>query len=82
MAPVVDGTDPLIVLRDGFIIRTSVYSWLNEVSFRLKFVEADGRLEVSPDRAITDADDAFIRRHRDELLAAVRYVDEQARRPV
>jgi hypothetical protein len=70
-------TDPLITLTGGFVVRASVVTWLIDAGFRLRFRVADGHLDVSPRSAITSADDAYIRSHRDELVAAVGYVDRQ-----
>lgn len=74
-------TDALIPLAGGFTCRASVAVWLIEASFRLDFKVIGGQLDVSPRSAITAADDRFIRAHRDELLACVQYIDEQAARP-
>ena len=78
MAP---GTDTLISLSGGFVIRTSIMVWLIDASFRLRFQVIDGHLDVSPTRAITSTDDTFIRQHRDALLAAVAYVDRACEVP-
>jgi hypothetical protein len=69
--------DPLIPLSGGFVVRTSIVTWLIDAGFRLQFRVVDGHLDVSPRAAITPADDRFIRAHRDEILAAVEYVDRQ-----
>lgn len=71
-------SDSLIPLRGGFSPRVSVALWVIEASWRLTFrAEPDGSLFVGP-RAQTTADDLrFIRAHRDEILACVRYIDEQ-----
>ncbi len=75
-------TDVLIPLSDGHVIRESVFAWLIDASFRLSFsLSQDGKLSVRPRAAVTLEDDAFIRAHRDELLAAVRYVEDQVLRP-
>jgi hypothetical protein len=76
--PAID--DPLVPLRGGLVIRTSHLVWLLEAGERgLRFrVDDDGSLVVSPRSAITAADDAFLRRHRDALKAAVAY-DADAR---
>lgn len=75
-------TDPLVPLSGGFVIPASVLTWMLQVSERLSFeITADDRLRVQPQSAIRPGDDYFIRQHRDELLAAVRYCDKQAARP-
>jgi hypothetical protein len=74
-APVTE--DVLIPLRGGFVVRTSIVLWLCEVSFRLRFdVLADGGLYVSPRMAITPADDQFLRAHRDDVIAALRFIEQ------
>ena len=78
--PVTD--DRLIVFRGGFTARTSTVLWLLDRSWHLTFQVEDGHLLVRPQSAITDDDDEFIRAHRDELIAAVAYVEEQCERPV
>ena len=75
-------TDVPITLRGGFVVRTSVFSWLIDASFRLTFAVADGSLIVRPRRAITASDDTYLRAHRDEILAAVRYIDTLASEPL
>jgi hypothetical protein len=45
-------------------------------------IEPDGALFVSPRTATTPDDLAFIRAHRDEILACVRYSDQQDARPM
>jgi hypothetical protein len=75
-------SDPLIPLRGGFSPRASVVLWLLQASDRLTFrIEPDGALFVGPRAATTPDDLAFIRRHRDEILACVRYSNEQDARP-
>ena len=75
-------TDPLIPFAGGFVVRASVAAWFIETSWRLTFtVSPDGRLQVGPRHAVSPADDAFIRAHRDELLACVTYCDRQAVSP-
>jgi hypothetical protein len=74
-------TDTLITLTGGFVVRSSVAIWLIEAGFRLQFTVTDGELEVWPKSKITPADDAFIRAHRDELVAAVSYVDRMCEAP-
>lgn len=82
-APHSEDEDVLIPLADGFACRASVWAWMVEASFRLKFsVLPDGRLHVSPRSAITATDAAFIVRHKPELVAAVRYCDRMAERPL
>ncbi len=76
-------SDPLIPLTGGFAARTSVVLWLLQRSERLRFrIEPDGALFVSPRTATTADDLAFIRAHRDEILACVRYSDQQDARPM
>lgn len=75
-------TDPLITLKGGFVIRTSEAVWLIDASFRLRFRVVDGQLDVSPRRAIRPADDAYIRAHRDALLAACSYIDRMCEAPL
>ena len=74
--------DVLIPLRGGFSCRTSVAMWLIDASWRLRFRVVGAELEVSPQDAITPADDRFIRAHRDELVACVVYIDRLAEVPV
>ncbi len=75
-------TDALIPLAHGFAIRASVYTWFVSASWRLTFEALpNGRLSIGPTSALTSDDDHFIREHRDELLAAVRYCDKLAARP-
>lgn len=71
--------DVLIPLRDGPVVPASVVSWLIDAEFRgLRFRPApDGQLRVGPPAVVTPEDLAFIRRHRDDLIAAVAYVDRQ-----
>lgn len=74
--------DTPIPLRGGFVVRTSVMTWLLDASLRLHFrIGDDGRLDVWPRRAITPDDDHILRTYRDEIIAAVRYCDEQAEAP-
>jgi hypothetical protein len=75
-------TDTPITLKGGFVVRTSVCIWLIDASFRLTFEVVNDQLEVRPKRGITVADDLFIRAHREELVAAVRYCDEQDKAPL
>lgn len=74
-------SNQLLPLRGGFAPRASVAMWLIEASWRLQFTIVNGRLSVSPPAAVTAADRAFILAHRDELLACVRYVNQQAEAP-
>ena len=79
----VSATDALIPFAGGFVARASTAVWFIETSWRLTFtVSPDGRLQVGPRSAVTPADDAFIRAHRDELLACVTYCDRQAAMPI
>ena len=80
--PATDEKDTLIPLLGGFAARASTVVWLLETSFRLRFRVVDSELVVSPKRAITTADDAFIRQHRDELCATVTYIDKLCEEPV
>lgn len=76
-------SETLIPLRDGPAVPASIAVWLIEVSWRLTFhVEPDGSLFVGPRASVTAEDQAFIRAHRDALLACVRYVEEQAEEPL
>lgn len=71
--------EPLVHLSGGLVVHESVFMWVSGLSFRgLQARELpDGRLYVGPRRAVTDADQQFIRSHRDEILAAVRYCDDE-----
>jgi hypothetical protein len=83
MAPHSEIEDVLIPLTGGSACRASVWSWMVEASFRLTFSALpDGRLHVAPRSAITSADATFIRTHKAELVAAVRYCDQMAERPL
>jgi hypothetical protein len=70
--------DVLIPLSGGVAVRASIVTWLLDASDRLQFRATDGHLDVWPKWRITAADDQYIRAHRDEILAAVRYVDTLA----
>lgn len=73
--------DPLIQFKGGFTARTSVAFWYLAAFWRMTFTVVDGYLVVKPRHAVTASDDAFIRAHRDELIACTRYCDEQAAVP-
>ena len=74
--------DPVLVLKGGLTIRTSVHAWLVDASFRLTFVVENGELVVRPRTAITAEDDRFIRLHNRELIAAVVYCETIAKVPL
>jgi hypothetical protein len=69
--------DVLVPLRDGPVVPASLISWLIDAEFRgLAFrIEPDGRLHVGPREKVTAADLAFVRGHRDLVLACVAYSD-------
>lgn len=71
--------EALIPLQNGPTIPESVVTWLLQAEDRgLRFsILPDGRLFVGPRGDIGAADDQFIRRHRDELLACVAYIEHQ-----
>jgi hypothetical protein len=68
----------LVPLRHGPSVPGTVVLWLLDAERRgLQFqVEDDGSLFVSPRGRMTNDDDAFIRAHRETVLACVRYVGE------
>jgi hypothetical protein len=81
--PLATACDALIPLVGGPTIRTSVVIWLLDTSERLTLrAESDGSVFVGPRAAVTAADLEFVRAHRDEVLAAIKYVDLQAARPM
>lgn len=80
--PTWPATDPLIPFKAGFTARTSVVVWYLTASWRLTFTVADGHLDVAPRKNLTPSDDAFIRKHRDELIACVNYCDQMAAMPL
>lgn len=66
-----------LVLSGGFVVSRDALQLLWELEARGCTVrrEPDGALFVGPRSAMTDADGAAIRRHRDELLALVGYCE-------
>ncbi len=83
MTTVID-SDALIPLRNGPTVRESVVLWLlgaEDRGLRFKALE-DGSLHVGPRRGVSDDDLLFVRQHRDELLACVRYIAQQEAAPL
>jgi hypothetical protein len=71
-------TDPVVTLRGGLTVPLRAITLLLDLEARqFRVREApDGALLVSPRSCLTPEDDRLIRRHRDELLALVRYRPE------
>jgi len=79
-----DELDVLIPLRGGATVRYAVLLWLLDCEDRgITFsTEADGRARLHPGRLVTDADLAFARAHRDEVRAAVAYIERMCEAPL
>jgi hypothetical protein len=76
------GTEP-IPFRGGPSLPVEVVEWLLHVDGRLAFQTSPaGRLLVEPMPAPGDADDRFILAHRDDLFAAIAYVERVCTWPV
>lgn len=69
-------TETMITLKHGFVVPESVVVWLLDAENRgLTFeILATRKLRVSPSQKVQDADDRFIRDHRDLLIACVEYI--------
>lgn len=70
--------------RDRLTVPVGVISWLIRAEDRgLAFrAQPDGRLSVGPCGAVTPDDLAFIREHRDVVLACVIFIERIAQEPV
>lgn len=66
----------VVTLRVGLTVPLTTLRVLWDLEERgFSVVVVDGSLRMSPRSRITAADDAAIRRHRDELLALVHYCE-------
>ncbi len=66
----------LIPLKGGAVIHARVAVWLIDASFGRDFRIEGGDVLVSPRSAVTDDVRQFIRDHRAEVIAAIRYVND------
>lgn len=67
---------PFVTLKGGTIVDLEALrlAWKLEAQ-GLRLSVSDGRLTVGPRTAITPADDALIRQHRDALVTVVAYAE-------
>lgn len=74
----------LVPLRGGPTVPTSLVLRMLDMEDRgARFrIEPDGRLHVGPRAAVTAADLAFCREHRDLVLACVSYIDRMCEAPL
>jgi hypothetical protein len=72
-----DLSPSLIVLGNGQAVPIDALRvlWQLEIRGLTIRLDGDGGLLVGPRRSLSEADRAAIRRHRDELIALVRYVE-------
>lgn len=67
-------TDETVVLSGGLAVARGALQLLWDLEARAFLIELDGDgFYVSPCSRLTPADDAGLRRHRDDILALVRY---------
>jgi len=76
-------TDSLVVLRNGPAVPLAVVTWIIGAEERgLRFrVLSGGRLFAGPRATIRPEDEQFIRSHKSDLLACVRYCSDMKEAP-